>query len=40
MSDNSPRQLVLTADVGHFTIYRRFQNKPIPLLHPRGRSRK
>jgi predicted nucleic acid-binding protein len=40
LSEILPRASVLTTDIGHFTIYRRFQNKPIPLLHPRGRSRK
>jgi predicted nucleic acid-binding protein len=34
LSEIHPRAIVLTTDVAHFTIYRRFQNKPIPLLHP------
>jgi uncharacterized protein len=40
LSEMHPRAIVLTTDTGHFTIYRRFQNKPIPLLHPRSRVRK
>ena len=34
LSEMFPRATVLTTDVGHFSLYRRFQNKPIPLLHP------
>ena len=34
LSELHPRALVLTTDMDHFSIYRRFQNKPLPLLHP------
>lgn len=34
LSEIHPRAVVLTTDTAHFTIYRRFQNKLIPLLHP------
>jgi len=40
LSEMIPRALVLTTDTEHFTLYRRFQNKPIPLIHPNRRSRK
>ena len=40
LSEMHPRALVLTTDVEHFSVYRRFQNKPIPLLHPRSHRRK
>jgi len=35
LSEIHPRAVVLTTDTAHFTVYRRFQNKQIPLLHPR-----
>lgn len=31
-----PRAKVITVDSEHFTIYRRFGNKPIPLIHPQS----
>jgi predicted nucleic acid-binding protein len=34
LAEIHPRAKVLTTDAAHFTIYRRFHNKPIPLLHP------
>jgi len=29
-----PRSTVITTDSAHFTVYRRFGNKPIGLIHP------
>jgi uncharacterized protein len=40
LSEMHPRALVLTTDTDHFTLYRRFQNKPLPFVHPRARPRK
>ncbi len=40
LSEMLPRAAVLTTDVAHFAIYRRFQSKPIPLIHPPVRRRK
>ena len=40
LSEILPRAVVLTTDTEHFTLYRRFQNKSIPLLHPHERSHK
>jgi uncharacterized protein len=34
LSELHPRAVVLTTDTAHLTVYRRFNNKPIPLLHP------
>ena len=34
LSEIHPRAIVLTTDTAHFKVYRRFRNKPIPLLHP------
>jgi len=31
-----PHAKVLTTDSAHFTIYRRFGNKPLELIHPAG----
>lgn len=31
-----PRAKVVTTDTAHFTVYRRFRNKPLALIHPRG----
>ena len=39
LSEIHPRAVVLTTDTGHFTVYRRFHNKPIPLVHPPARRR-
>lgn len=38
LSEMLPRAVVLTTDTEHFTVYRRFQNKPVKLLHPPARS--
>lgn len=40
LSEILPRAVVLTTDTDHFTVYRRFQNKRIPFVHPPARSRK
>jgi predicted nucleic acid-binding protein len=32
-----PQAKVITTDSAHFTIYRRFGNKPLALVHPAGR---
>lgn len=31
-----PRAAIVTTDSAHFTIYRRFGNKPLKLVHPAG----
>jgi predicted nucleic acid-binding protein len=31
-----PRAKVITTDSAHFTVYRRFGNKPLALVHPLG----
>ncbi len=40
LSELFPRALVVTTDLAHFQVYRRFQSKPIPLLHPPARGGK
>jgi len=40
LSEMLPRAVVLTTDIEHFSVYRRFQNKSIPLLSTPARSRK
>jgi predicted nucleic acid-binding protein len=32
-----PQAKVLTTDSEHFTIYRRFRDKPLALIHPKGK---
>ena len=39
LSEMHPRAAVLTTDREHFTVYRRFHNKPIPFVHPPARRR-
>ena len=39
LSEMHPRAVVLTTDTAHFTVYHRFQNKPIPFVHPRAHPR-
>jgi uncharacterized protein len=34
LSEIYPRAIVVTTDLADFSVYRRFQNKLIPLLHP------
>ena len=36
LSEIFPRAKVITTDSAHFTIYRRFGNKPLALIHPAG----
>jgi predicted nucleic acid-binding protein len=31
-----PRAKVITTDSAHFTVYRRFRDKPLALIHPAG----
>ncbi len=37
MSEMFPRAKVITTDSAHFLVYRRFRDKPLPLIHPAGR---
>jgi len=39
ISEIFPLAKVITTDAGHFTIYRRFGNKPLPLILPRKTGR-
>jgi hypothetical protein len=39
ISEMFPHAKVITTDSSHFTIYRRFGNKPLPLIHPAQESR-
>ncbi len=32
-----PRATVVTTDSAHFSVYRRFRDRPLSLLHPRSR---
>lgn len=34
LSEKFPRARIITTDVQDFTIYRRFRNEPLPLIHP------
>lgn len=34
LSEQFPRAMVLTLDVRHLTVYRRFREEPLPLIHP------
>lgn len=34
LSEEFPRAKIITTDVRDFTIYRRFRNEPLPLIHP------
>ena len=36
LSEIFPPARVITVDSEHFMLYRRFGNKPIPLIHPRA----
>jgi predicted nucleic acid-binding protein len=36
LSEIFPHAKVLTTDTEHFTIYRRFRDKSLPLIHPEG----
>lgn len=37
LSEMFPQARVITTDSAHFTIYRRFGNKALPLIHPAGK---
>ena len=34
LSEMFPRATVITTDSAHFTVYRRFRDKPLTLIHP------
>ncbi len=34
LSEKLPRAKIITTDVRDFTVYRRFRNEPLPLIHP------
>ena len=34
LSEQFPKAKIITTDVRDFTIYRRFRNEPLPLIHP------
>lgn len=34
LSEKLPKARIITTDVGDFTVYRRFRNEPLPLIHP------
>jgi len=34
LSERFPHAKIITTDVRHFTVYRRFRNEALPLLHP------
>lgn len=34
LSEKLPKAKIITTDVRDFTIYRRFRNEPLPLIHP------
>lgn len=34
LSEMFPRAKVITTDYRHFSVYRRFRDKPLPLIHP------
>jgi len=36
MAEIFPRATVITTDSAHFTVYRRFRDRPLALLHPRS----
>jgi len=35
LAEMFPRAKVITTDSAHFTVYRRFRDKPLALIHPR-----
>jgi predicted nucleic acid-binding protein len=37
LAEMFPRATIITTDSAHFTIYRRFRDKPLALLHPGSR---
>ncbi len=34
LSERLPRAKIITTDVRDFSVYRRFRNEPLPLIHP------
>ena len=34
LSERLPKARIITTDVRDFTVYRRFRNEPLPLIHP------
>ena len=34
LSEKLPKAKIITTDVRDFTVYRRFRNAPLPLIHP------
>jgi uncharacterized protein len=34
LSEQFPLAKVITLDVRHFSVYRRYRNEPLPLIHP------
>lgn len=34
LSEKLPRAKIITTDVRDFTVYRRFRDEPLPLIHP------
>ena len=34
LSEQFPKARLITVDVRDFTVYRRFRNEPLPLIHP------
>ncbi len=34
LSERRPRATIITTDVRDFSVYRRFRNEPLPLIHP------
>lgn len=37
LAEMFPQAKVLTTDSAHFTVYRRFRDKPLTLIHPAGK---
>ena len=37
LAEMFPRAKVITTDTAHFTVYRRFRDKPLALIHPAGK---
>lgn len=34
LSEKLPKARIITTDIRDFTVYRRFRNEPLPLIHP------
>ena len=34
LSERFPKAKIITTDVRDSTVYRRFRNEPLPLIHP------